>query len=404
MFFDFFFLLRRAGIKVSLTEWMTLMEALARGLDGASLAQFYLLCRSLCVKSEAQFDLYDQCFAHYFQDTPLTEKLHDHLQEWLKDPKLPRELTAADKAQLEAIDWDKLRQMFEQRLKEQHERHDGGSHWIGTGGTSPFGHGGYHPSGVRVGGPGLWGKAVQVAERRRFANLRHDRVLDTRNMSVALKKLRVLGRHGQKEELDLPATIKATGDNAGDITLVMRPERKNTVHLLLLMDIGGSMTPYTHLSEQLFSAAHQSSHFRSFRHYYFHNTPYETLYRDMELEEGVPTQDVLAELDQRWFILLVGDAAMSPYELTIPGGSVDYFHHNDEPGLTWLNRIRQVSRRSLWLNPEPKPYWQRPSTRLIRQVFPMFPLTVAGVEEAMDHLRQAAANTVSSPQPTWDQV
>jgi uncharacterized protein with von Willebrand factor type A (vWA) domain len=389
VFLDFFYLLRAKGIPVSLTEWLTLTRAVAMGLEHQSLDGFYTLCRALCVKSEAHFDLYDRCFAAHFQGAQAPESVKDELLRWLEDPIAPRRLTQEEVDALEALDLEELRRQFEERLAEQDERHDGGSHWVGTGGSSPFGHGGQHPSGIRVGGKSGRRSAMQVASKRRFANLRHDRVLDVRQISVALRKLRRLAREGRREELDLEGTIDATARNAGDIDMVFHAERKNSVKLLLLMDVGGSMTPWTRLCERLFSAAHGASHFQAFKHYYFHNCPYETLYSDMSRREGKPTMDVLRELDDSWFCVVVGDAAMHPYELAMPGGSVDYFHQNAEAGLVWLWRIQERFPRAIWLNPEPTKYWYIQSVQMIREVFEMFPLTLEGLEEGLEHLLKA---------------
>lgn len=389
MFVEFFYYMRSRGLKISLTEWMTVMEAMSKGLVGASLHRFYRLCRSLCIKNEAYFDLYDQCFAEYFDGIEPGESLLDEVMEWLENPKFPRDLTDEEKAQIARFEQDEMREMFEQRLREQKERHDGGNRWVGTGGTSPFGHSGHHPDGIRVGGEGGGRSAAQIASDRRFRNLRNDLILDTRQISVALRQLRKFGREGRRDELDLEGTIDATAKNAGDIELLFQPERKNTVKLLLLMDVGGSMTPYTRLSEQLFSAAHKATHFKAFKHFYFHNCPYESLYLNMARRERIPTKKVLQDYDESWFCVIVGDAAMSPYELTSTGGAIDFFHHNDETGLVWMQRIADRFPRTVWLNPDPPHYWNYTvSTRMIREIFSMFPLTLAGLEEAIAELRQ----------------
>lgn len=388
MFVGFFFYMRTRGIPVSLTEWLGLMQAMALGLERQSLPGFYHLCRSLCVKTEAHFDLYDQCYAEWFKGVEAPTSVTDEVLGWLENPIFPRDLTPEEIAALKELDLDELRRQFEERLQEQDERHDGGNRWVGTGGTSPFGHGGKHPSGVRVGGAGGGRSAMQIAQERRFQNLRHDRVLDVRQISVALRKLRRLGRDGRPDELDIDVTIDHTARNAGDIELVFRPERKNTVKLLLLTDVGGSMTPYTRLTEQLFSAAHQASHFKAFKHFYFHNCPYETLYSDMARREGRPTLEILEELDRSWYCVMVGDASMHPYELSVSGGAIDYFHHNDEAGLAWLGRIKERLPRSVWLNPEPVQYWYVRSIQMIQEVFDMFPLTVEGLDDALDELKR----------------
>jgi uncharacterized protein with von Willebrand factor type A (vWA) domain len=388
MFVDFFYFMRDHGLNVSLSEWMTLQEALKKGLARESLSQFYHLCRCLCIKHEAEYDLYDRCFASYFEGVEAPENTLDQLMEWLQDPIFPRELTDEEIARLERYDLNTLREMFEERMAEQTERHDGGNRWIGTGGTSPFGHGGTHPEGIRVGGEGRNRSAVQVAGERRYQNLRHDLTLNVRQIGLALRKLRRYSREGRYDELDLEGTIDATARNYGDIDLIFRPERKNNVKLLLLMDVGGSMTPYTMLSERLFSAAHAATHFKQFEAFYFHNCVYEKLYKDMSRLEGEPTERLLQKVDKSWTCILVGDAAMSPYELTASGGSIDYSHYNPRPGIEWLQAIKERVPNSLWLNPEPQRYWEHTySNRLIQEVFPMFFLSLEGMEQAMDALR-----------------
>ncbi|MEZ4743160.1 MAG: VWA domain-containing protein [Bdellovibrionota bacterium] len=388
MFINFLQFLRQNGLAVSVGEWMTLMDGLARGLADCSLLGFYELCRCICIKREDHLDLYDQCFAAFFHNIEPHVSLHDDLLKWLENPIAPKELSAEDKAKFKTLDFEALKKQFEERLKEQKERHDGGSKWIGTGGTSPFGHSGYHPEGIRVGGESWNKSAVQIASQRRFQNLRHDLVLDTRQISVALRKLRKLSNDSQREELDLEKTIRKTGDNAGDISLVFRKEKRNSIKLLLLMDIGGSMTSHSFISERLFSAAYASRHFRHFKYYFFHNCPYETLFTDVALGEGIATNDVMQKLDPSWKVIVVGDAAMSPYELTMPGGSVDWYHHNEDAGIVWLRRLKEHFKRSVWLNPEPEEYWNIASNRMVRQVYPMFPLSIEGIEMAVEHLRR----------------
>lgn len=392
MFTGFFYYMRERELKVSVTEWLTLMEALQKGLSDSSLLRFYHLCRCICIKSEAQFDLYDQCFAEFFQGAEISTQVSDELLDWLSNPLTQPQLSPEELAALEKLDLEELRKKFEERMKEQHERHDGGNYWVGTGGRSPFGHSGVHPSGVRVGGAGGGRSAMQVATKRQFKNLRHDRVLDIRQISVALRQLRRLAREGRRDELDLDETIQQTAKNAGDLEIVFRPPRKNNVKLLLLMDVGGSMTTYTRLSELLFSAAHKASHFKAFKHYYFHNCPYETLYSDMERSQGESTQHILQQLDASWYCIIVGDAAMGPHELTSKGGSVDYFHYNEEPGIAWLQRIAKRLPKCVWINPDPKQYWSSTwSTVLIQEVFDMYPFTIDGLDHAISELRQKVA-------------
>lgn len=387
MFTGFLFHLRTHGLSVSLTEWLTLLEAMAAGHGRSSVAGFYHLSRALLVKRETQYDLFDRCFAHYFEGVEGSLEVNDELMRWLAEPRPLPALSPEEEAALSALDLDELTRRFEERLREQRERHDGGSHWIGTGGTSPFGHGGRNPAGVRVGGAGGGRSAVQVAERRRYQNLRSDRVLDTRQVGVALRRLVRLGRGEGPLALDVEASIEKTAREGGEIDLVFSRERSNRVRLLLLVDVGGSMDAHAARSEQLFSAAHRATHFRSFRALYFHNCPYDTLYEDMAHHRGISTEAVLRDLDPSWCVVLVGDAYMSPYELTHPGGAIWYYERNARPGLEWLQQIRRRCARSVWLNPEPPSLWEAPSARLVRTVFPMFELSVDGITAAVDVLR-----------------
>lgn len=386
MFTDFLYHLRACGLKVSTTEWLALVEALARGHERANLVVFYHLARSLLVKKEALYDLYDQAFASYFRDVEHHFDVNEEVLAWLENPKLPRPLTEEERAALEALDLDELRRRLEERLQEQKERHDGGSRYVGTGGTSPFGHGGTNPAGIRIGGPGGGRSAVQVAEDRRFRNLRADRILDTRQIGMALRRLRRLGKEDGLEELDVDATIDRSARNGGDIDLVFAPPRKNRVKLLLLVDVGGSMDPHADVSERLFSAAHAANHFRRFESRFFHNCIYERIYSDIFHRRGERTEELLKRIDRRWSVIFVGDAWMSPFELTHAGGAIDLFYNNREPGISWLKRFRERCPRSVWLNPEPQRIWRAPSIRLIRSIFPMFELTLDGLADAVDTL------------------
>lgn len=394
MFTEFLFVLRAHGIKVSLTEWLTLIEALAQGHARCSIDVLYHLARALLVKRETQFDLYDHAFASYFEGVDTAFDVSDEVLKWLENPKLPRELTEEERARLLAMDLDALREEFEKRLREQKERHDGGSRWVGTGGTSPFGNSGFNPAGVRVGGGGGGRSAIQVAEERRYRNLRSDVVLDTRQLGAALRRLRRLAKDDGPEELDLDATIDMSARAGGEIELVFGPPRHNRIKLLLLMDVGGSMDPHADLCERLFSAAHAATHFKAFEHYFFHNCIYQTLYKDMSRYEGSPTADVLKQLDQSWSVVFVGDAWMSPYELSHVGGAIVYSHYNRVAGIDWLGRVRERCPNSVWLNPEPRRIWEAPSVRMIRRLFPMFELTLDGLSEAVDVLRGCKPNRV----------
>ncbi len=399
MFVDFLFTLRAYGIRVTPTEWMTLMEALSMGLGRANLSTFYTLARSVLVKSEAQFDRYDQAFAEFFEGVERQFDLSDELLQWLSDPILPRELTEEERAQLAMLDIDRLREEFEKRLKEQKERHDGGSHWVGTGGTSPFGSGGTNPAGARVGAGG-GRSAAQVASERRFANLRNDRVLDTRQIGTALKRLRRLNRSGARTELDIDETVDKTCRDGGEISLVFGPERKNRLKLLLLMDVGGSMDAFATTCERLFSAAHASTHFKAFEYRYFHNCVYDELYTDMANLVGEPTDDVLRRIDSSWRVLIVGDAYMHPYELLQMGGAIDYRQINRVTGKDWLMRIRERVPDSVWLNPMVPRFWNAPTIAHIRTIFPMFPLTVDGLTESIELLRGARKNAPDLQMPS----
>ena len=392
MFIPFFFHLRDRGLPVSITEFLTLLEALEAGLANASLTHFYGVARAILVKRVEDFDRYDAAFAEFFEDRPFRDPdksaaIEEELLEWLEEARWLRELDEDKLQALDALDLEELREQFEERLQEQDERHDGGDHWVGTGGTSPFGHGGDNPAGLRIGGPGRRGRAIQVATKRRFKNLRSDQVLDTRQIGVALRKLRRLSRKGRAQELDLEATIDATAKNAGDIDLVFRPPRENQVKLLLLADVGGSMTAHSQRTSQLFSAAHKAHHFKHFKSYYFHNCIYETLYTDIARRKGEPTEEVLAQLDRSWRVVIVGDAAMAPSELMRPGGCIDYYHFNDEAGITWLKRIQEELPHSAWLNPDKPRWWNVYTVQQIKQIFPMHPLTVEGIRDAVEEIR-----------------
>ncbi|MBI5510341.1 MAG: VWA domain-containing protein [Deltaproteobacteria bacterium] len=392
MFVDFFLYLRETGLKVSLTEYLALVESLSKGLARAHLDVFYHLARALWIKRESDYDHYDRAFATFFRGVEAHVDLSDELLGWLANPVLPRALSPEELAALKRFDFDTLREELLQRLREQRERHDGGSHWVGTGGTSPFGHGGKNPQGIRIGGSAAGRSAVYVAESRRFRNLRHDRILDTRQIGAALKKLRQLGRDRGPEELDVEATIDKCAKNAGELELIFAPPKKNRVKLLLLMDVGGSMDPHVALCERLFSAAHAATHFKAFKHYAFHNCVYGRLYTDMTALEGPPTREVLQGLDSTWSVILVGDAWMSPYELTAVMDGFSLESREPAPGIEWLRRLRARCPTSVWLNPEPIGVWESASTRLIRQIFPMFSLTLDGLGAAVDVLRGSKPN------------
>ena len=395
MFVDFFFHLRRFGLKVSITEWLTLMQALSLGHGRADLSTFYHLARCLLVKRETDYDLYDRAFAAYFRGVEYELDIAEDILQWLEDPVLP-EISDEDRAKLAEWELDDLLKRFRDLLAEQDERHDGGNRWIGTGGTSPFGHGGEHPSGIRLGGEGGGRSAVQVAESRQFRNLRSDRILDTRQIGVALRRLRRLDKDDGPEELDLDESVDASARNGGEIELVFGPPKRNRIKLMMLMDVGGSMDPHTLLCERLFSAAHAANHFKEFEHRFFHNCVYGQLYTDISKWKGDSTNEVINNLDHTWSVIFVGDAWMATYELTHVGGAIDYYHRNARTGIEWLRSIREKVPNSVWLNPVKSQYWGAPSIQLIHQIFPMYELTLDGLTTAVDVLRGVRPNRPQS--------
>lgn len=400
LFGRLFFGLRGAGLKVGVGEWMTLMEVLERGLVAPDLTDFYRIARAMLVKNEAHFDLWDQVFSAVFGDGTLPTALAEELLSWLEDPLALPELGAEELAALESMPLDKLRELFEQRLAEQDERHDGGNRWIGTGGTSPFGHGGRNPAGVRVGGKGGGRSAIQIASERRFRDYRNDRVLDTRQLAVALRRLRRLSRTDGEPELDVEESIDRTCKNAGMLSLAFAPPRKNQAKVLLMMDVGGSMTPFTRLVETLFSAASHLDHWKRFDHFFFHNCPYSRVYESLTTSQATPMADVMHERPRDTFLIMVGDASMAPSELLSPNGAIDYFEHNETPGLMWLHRLRSHFTRSVWLNPLPEVHWRGYTIELIGRVFPMFPLTLTGLDLAIDHLTKRSHAPPADLDPT----
>ncbi len=301
--------------------------------------------------------------------------------EWLENPVAPYAIDPAWREVLDAVDVDRLRAEFEKRLAEQTERHDGGNHWVGTGGTSAFGHSGDHPGGLRVGGDHGAGTAVQVAAERRFQEHRKDLVLDTRQLGVALKKLRALERMGPVDELDVEDTIDRTAREGGELELVFRRPRENRLALVLAMDIGGSMWPFKEMVDTLFSAAHQARHFKHFDHVYFHNCIYERVYGNARFSEKIPLAEFFRRFDRETRLVLVGDAYMYPGEITDRFGAVDWTERNERPGEEYLKRIREHFKHAAWLNPMQEGSWSAPSIRLVKRIFPMYPLTVQGVEE-----------------------
>jgi len=402
MFLDLFYELRGQGVPVSIHEWQTLMRALEEGLHGCSLERFYHLARACLVKSETYFDAYDRVFAHVFKgvEGALDDSATEKVLEWLRDPKNFPDLSPEELAELERLSADELMRRFLETLAEQTERHDGGGRWIGTGGRSPFGHNGQHPTGIRVGGKSRNRSAMKIAEERRFRDYRTDVALDIRQIKVSLRRLRQLTRLGEATELDLDETIDETCRNAGEIELVFRPPRRNNVRLLLLMDVGGTMEPYYEPVSRLLTALHEDHSLREFRPYYFHNCIYDHVYAraDMRRDGAVPTGDILRSLNRHWKVVLLGDAAMHPAELLDPYGSIDPRLATPTPGIAWLHRIAAAFERIVWLNPEKPAYWEGSHTgRIIRELFPMFHLSVDGLSQALQALvgsrgpRQATA-------------
>ena len=387
MLLPFFTALRDARVPVSMKEWLHLMEAMDHDLAGRQVENFYHLSRAVLVKDEKHYDRFDQVFARVFKGVEtvgagedLTTAIPD---DWLK-LLTEKYLSDEDKAAIEAMGgFDKLMETLKQRLEEQKARHEGGSKWIGTGGTSPFGHGGYNPEGVRIGGPGRHGRAVKVWEKREYRNLDDTVELGTRNIKVALRRLRRFAREGAQDELDMDATIDGTA-RQGWLDIQMRAERRNTIKVLLFLDIGGSMDGHVKLCEELFSAA--KTEFRNMEFFYFHNCLYEGVWKDNRRRHGekIATWDLLNKYPGDWRAIFVGDATMSPYEVTMPGGSVE--HWNEEAGAVWLKRATQQWDKVAWLNPVAERYWSySASVSMVRELMEerMFPLTIDGLDKAM---------------------
>jgi hypothetical protein len=399
MFTDFFYLLRKKGVPVTVTEWVSFIEALYDGYFQASLNHLYYVGRAFLVKSEAYYDMFDQAFQEYFGGIKTEAPELDKVLDWLENPlhKLPKmkpEEIAEFQQKLEQFrkehNMEELMKQFMERLKEQKERHDGGGKWIGTGGTSPFGAYGNHPGGIRVGGESWMQSAAKVAEERRFRNYRNDIILDVRQTKMALKKLRELKREGTQEELDIDETIDKTAKEGGEIELVFNRSRENTVRIILLMDTGGSMLPYTELCERLFSAASQMEHFKEFRYYFFHNCIYQDIYEDIANYKRVPTEKLFSQFHKGYKLVLVGDARMAYSELFDVNGCIDYFSTNDKPGIEWLMQIKQHFPHSVWLNPTHKNFWGHYTVDTVGKVFPMFELTIDGLKDAIKALTSKA--------------
>ncbi len=391
MFTRFFHELKSAGLPVSLREYLTLMEAMDADLAERKVEDFYYLSRAALVKDERNLDKFDRVFGHVFKGIETLEEgiTAEIPEDWLK-LLTQKYLTEEEKKQIEALGgWDKLMETLKERLEEQKKRHQGGSKWIGTGGTSPFGSGGYNPEGVRIGNEGQrQGRAVKVWEKREYRNLDDQVELGTRNIKMALRRLRRFARKGAAEEFDLDTTIDATA-RAGYLDIKMRPERRNTIKVLIFFDAGGSMDPFIRLCEELFSAAR--SEFKHMEYFYFHNCLYDYVWRDNKRRwtDKTATWDVLHKYPHDYKVIFVGDASMSPYEITVPGGAVEYF--NEEPGALWIDRVTRIYESAVWLNPIPTQHWDYSgSIRMIRDLMGdrMYPLTLSGIDAAMAELRR----------------
>jgi uncharacterized protein len=384
---DFFFTLKDAKVPVSIKEFLVLLEGMEKNIINPSVDEFYYLSRATLVKDEAHYDKFDKAFGLYFRGIDaIFEKNPEIPLDWLVK-RMERELTPEQKAAIAKFGYDKLMDRLNELLKEQKERHEGGSKWIGTGGTSPFGHGGQNPEGIRIGGEGGNRSAVKVWEARAYRDYDAERELGTRNIKVALRRLRKFAREGAQEELALDDTIRATANNAGYLDIKMQAERKNNIKVLMLLDVGGTMDDHIARTEELFSAA--KTEFKNMEFFYFHNCVYDYMWRNNRRRhaERFPTWDILRKYPPDTKLILVGDATMSPYEVLQPGGSVEY--NNEEAGAEWLQRFTTTFPKFVWLNPEPEGLWQyRQSVSIIRQLMNnrMFPITIEGLERAMQLL------------------
>ena len=389
MLIDFFFSLRHAKLPVSVKEYLTMLEALRAQVISPSIDEFYYLSRMTLVKDEKHFDKFDQTFAAYFKGVEsLVDWKSDIPLDWLQKT-LERELSAEEKAKIEAMGGlDKLMERLKQLLDEQKEKHEGGNKWIGTGGTSPFGHGGYNPEGIRIGGPSKGNRtAIKVWETRAYKDYDDQVELGTRNIKVALRRLRRFAREGADTELDLDDTIHSTAANAGMLDIKLRPERHNKVKVLMLMDVGGSMDDHIKRVEELFSAT--KTEFKHLEYFYFHNCLYDYVWKNNRRRhaEKIATWDLMHKYTPDYKVIFVGDASMSPYEIVMPGGSVE--HVNEEAGSVWLERVTRTYPHAVWLNPVAQKHWDySESTTIIRRIFSqrMYPITIEGLENAMREL------------------
>lgn len=394
MFTAFFYLLRSRGLKVSMNEWMTLMEALDKGLHQSSFTGFYYLCRSVLVKSEADFDKFDGAFLEFFKGVEFEGELPKELMDWLTNPKeKPGDQFDMERAMQNGwLSQAEIQKMFLERLEEQKEEHNGGSYWVGTGGVSVFGNSGFSPRGIRVGGEGGKRRAFQVASERKFRDFRQDNTLDTRQFQMAFRRLRQFSAKAEdaKTEFDIDGTIRETCDNAGKLKVVYDRPRKNTVKVLLLMDSGGSMDYYSRLCSMLFQAVSKSSHFKDLQVFYFHNCIYSKVYTDPQLrpKSVIPTEWILKNLSSEYKVIIVGDAQMEPSELLDPS-YYNYGARDNITGIEWLTRFREKYPHLVWLNPSERPYWGgwwAKTYDIIRKDFDMYDLSIDGLNAALKKL------------------
>lgn len=389
MLINFFYLLKKTGIPVSIKEFLMLLEALEQRVAFCSIDDFYLLARICLVKDEKFFDRYDRAFAAYFKELGSLDEILEALipEDWLRS-EFMKSLSEEEKARIESLGGlEKLLDAFKKRLEEQKKRHQGGSKWIGTGGTSPFGHSGYHPEGIRVGGESRNRRAVKVWEKREFKDLDDSVELGTRNLKIALRKLRKFARTGAHDELDLDSTISSTAKNAGLLDIKMVPERHNAVKVLLFFDVGGSMDPFIRICEELFSAC--KTEFKHLEYFYFHNFIYENVWKSnvRRFSEATPLEEVLRTYSSDYKVIFVGDASMASYEISHRGGSVE--HMNDEPGYLWMQRLKNVYDKVIWLNPVEEKYWgYTHSIDMVKQLIEgeMYPLSLDGLERGIKSL------------------
>ncbi len=387
VFVEFIYELRRRGVRVGPEEAVALAEALSLDLHDTTLDGFYEVARAILVHREQDLDAFDTAFAVYFEGLELEAiQITDEIMEWLRQGRGDkRQLTDEERKLLEKLDLSEIRRRLEERLREQKERHDGGNRWVGTRGTSPHGRGGTHPSGITIGqGPG-GRSAMARAGAHNFRALRGDLNIDVRQIELALRRLRAFVREGALSELDIDATIDSTARNAGELEVVLRPERRPNLKVILLLDVGGSMDPHVQLCERLFTAAKNARHWKQLEVYYFHNCVYGWVYPTTSFRNGVSVADLVRRCDPSWRLIFVGDALMHPAELAQGAGSWSYEEWTDTPGVAWMDLLARHFRKTAWLNPEPEAYW-RGTAATLKTLFPMFRLSLDGLNQAVAHL------------------